>query len=253
MKYRTFGRLGWQVSALGFGAMRLPTIGGDPTQIDEAEATRMIRYAIDHGVNYIDTAYPYHGGNSERLLGRILQDGYRERVHLATKMPCWMVESAADFDRFLDEQLARLQTDHLDLYLLHGLRAERWQKVRDLGVREWAERKMAEGKFRRLGFSFHDSFETFKQILDEYDGWGMCQIQYNYMDEQHQAGVRGLRLAASRGLAVVVMEPLRGGLLAGSPPANVQALWDAAPVRRTPADWALQWLWDQPEVSVVLS
>ncbi|MCX7671691.1 MAG: aldo/keto reductase [Anaerolineae bacterium] len=253
MQYRTFGRLGWQVSALGFGAMRLPTIGGDAAQIDEAEATRMIRYAIDHGVNYIDTAYPYHAGNSERLLGRILQDGYRERVHLATKMPCWMVESAADFDRFLDEQLARLQTDHLDLYLLHGLRAERWQKVRDLGVREWAERKMAEGKFRRLGFSFHDSFAVFKQILDEYDGWAMCQIQYNYMDEQHQAGVRGLRLAAARGLAVVVMEPLRGGLLAGPPPASVQALWDTAPVRRTPAEWALLWLWDQPEVSVVLS
>jgi predicted aldo/keto reductase-like oxidoreductase len=253
MKYRTFGRLDWQPSALGFGAMRLPTIGGDAAQIDEPEATRMIRYAIDHGVNYFDTAYPYHQGHSERVLGRALGDGYRARIKLATKMPAWLVKSADDFDRFLDEQLERLQTSSIDFYLLHGLRAERWQAVRDLGVREWAERKIAEGKIGRLGFSFHDSFEAFNQILDDYDGWAMCQIQYNYMDEEHQAGVRGLHLAAERGLAVVVMEPLRGGLLAGPPPASVQALWDAAPVQRAPADWGLQWLWNQPEVSVALS
>lgn len=253
MKYRTFGRLDWQPSALGFGAMRLPTIGGDAAQIDEPEATRMIRYAIDHGVNYFDTAYPYHQGHSERVLGRALRDGYRERIKLATKMPAWLVKSADDFDRFLDEQLEKLQTPFIDFYLLHGLRAERWQTVRDLGVREWAERKIAEGKIGRLGFSFHDSFEVFSQILNEYDGWAMCQIQYNYMDEQHQAGVRGLHLAAERGLAVVVMEPLRGGLLAGPPPASVQALWATAPVQRAPADWGLQWLWNQPEVSVALS
>jgi len=253
MQYRTFGRLDWQPSALGFGAMRLPTIGGDSAQIDEPEATRIIRYAIDHGVNYVDSAYPYHGGNSEIFLGRALKDGYRERIKLATKMPCWLVNSADDFDRYLDEQLARLQTASIDFYLLHGLRADRWQTVRDLGVREWAERKIAEGKFRHLGFSFHDSFEVFSQILDGYDGWAMCQIQYNYMDEQHQAGVRGLHLAAKKGLAVVVMEPLRGGLLAGPPPENVQALWASASIQRTPADWALQWLWDQPEVSVALS
>ena len=213
-------------------------------QIDEPEATRIIRHAIDHGVNYVDSAYPYHGGNSEKFLGRALQDGYRERIKLATKMPAWLVKESADFDRYLDEQLARLQTASIDFYLLHGLRAERWQTVRDLGVREWAERKMAEGRIGRLGFSFHDSFEVFSQILDEYDGWAMCQIQYNYMDEQHQAGVRGLRLAAEKGLAVVVMEPLRGGLLAGPPPESVQALWASAPVQRTPADWALQWLWN---------
>ncbi len=253
MKYRTFGRLAWRPSALGFGAMRLPTLGGDSAQIDEPEATRMIRYAIDHGVNYFDTAYGYHQGNSERVLGRALQDGYRARVKLATKMPAWLVKSADDFDRFLDEQLAKLQTPFIDFYLIHGLRAERWQTVRDLGVRAWAERKIAEGKIGGLGFSFHDSFEVFSQILNEYDGWAMCQIQYNYMDVEHQAGVRGLQLAAERGLAVVVMEPLRGGLLAGPPPASVQALWDAAAIRRTPADWALQWVWDQPEVSVALS
>lgn len=253
MKYRSFGRLEWQASALGFGAMRLPTIGGDAAQINEPEATRMIRYAIDHGVNYLDTAYPYHQGNSERFLGRALRDGYRERVKLATKMPSWLIKSADDFDRYLDEQLERLQTSAVDFYLLHGLRAERWQVLRDLGVRGWAERKIAEGKIRHLGFSFHDSFAVFSQILNEYDGWTMCQIQYNYMDEQHQAGVRGLRLAAERGLAVVIMEPLRGGLLAGPCPESVQAVWDAAPIKRTPAEWALQWLWNQPEISVVLS
>jgi predicted aldo/keto reductase-like oxidoreductase len=253
MKYRTFGRLAWRPSALGFGAMRLPTLGGDSAQVDEPEATRMIRHAIDHGVNYFDTAYGYHQGNSERVLGRALRDGYRARVKLATKMPAWLVKSADDFDRFLDEQLEKLQTPFIDFYLIHGLRAERWQTVRDLGVREWAERKIAEGKFSRLGFSFHDSFEVFSQILNEYDGWAMCQIQYNYMDIEHQAGIRGLHLAAERGLAVVVMEPLRGGLLAGPPPVSVQALWDTAAVRRTPADWALQWLWNQPEVSVALS
>ena len=213
----------------------------------------MIRTAIDCGVNYIDSAYPYHRGNSEMFLGRALKDGYRERVKLATKMPCWQVKTADDFDRYLDEQLARLQTSSIDFYLLHGLRAERWQAVRDLGVREWAERKIAEGKIQHLGFSFHDSLEVFSQILDEYDGWAMCQIQYNYMDEQHQAGVRGLHLAAEKGMAVVVMEPLRGGLLAGPPPESVQALWASTPTQRTPAEWAFQWVWNQPEVSVALS
>ena len=232
MKYRTFGRLAWRPSALGFGAMRLPTLGGDSAQIDEPEATRMIRYAIDHGVNYFDTAYGYHQGNSERVLGRALQDGYRARVKLATKMPAWLVKSADDFDRFLDEQLAKLQTPFIDFYLIHGLRAERWQTVRDLGVRAWAERKIAEGKIGGLGFSFHDSFEVFSQILNEYDGWAMCQIQYNYMDIEHQAGVRGLHLAAERGLAVVVMEPLRGGLLAGPPPATSTSTEAATGTRR---------------------
>jgi hypothetical protein len=233
--------------------MRLPVINNDAAQIDEPLATAMIRHAIDNGVNYFDTAYFYHRGNSEVVLGRALKDGYRERIKLATKMPAGLVKTADDFDRFLDEQLERLQLPAIDFYLLHGLRGERWTAVRDLGVREWAERKIAEGKIGHLGFSFHDSFEVFSQILSEYDGWAMCQIQYNYMDEQHQAGVRGLRLAAEKGLAVVVMEPLRGGLLAGPPPESVQALWATAPVRRTPADWGLQWVWNQPEVSVALS
>ena len=261
MQYRTLGRLDWRPSALGFGAMRLPTIGGDAAQIDEPAATRMIHYAIDHGVNYIDTAYPYHRGSSEMLLGRVLKDGYRKRVKLATKMPCWLVKEREDFDRYLDEQLARLQTGKVDFYLLHGLNSTRWLAMRDLGVLDWAERAIAAGRISYLGFSFHDTYETFQEIVDAYDGWAFCQIQYNYLDENHQAGTRGLEYAADRGLGVVVMEPLRGGLLAGNAgqrqgkglPPSIQAFWDSAPVRRGPAEWALQWLWQKPSVSLVLS
>ncbi|MGE5597766.1 MAG: aldo/keto reductase [Bacteroidota bacterium] len=248
MQYRTFGKLGFQVSALGFGAMRLPTEGG---RIDEAEATRMLHRAIERGVNYVDTAYPYHGGTSETFLGRALKDGYRERVRLATKMPSWLIQSAGDFDRYLDEQLARLQTDYVDFYLLHSLNKGSWQKLRDLGVCEWAEKAIGQGRFRYSGFSFHGDRDAFRQIVDEYD-WAMCQIQYNYMDVENQAGIGGLRYAAAKGLAVVVMEPLLGGKLVGPPP-SIQAVWDSAARKRTPAGWALHWLWNQPEVSCVLS
>ena len=253
MQYRRFGKLGWQASALGFGAMRLPLIDRDPAHIDESEAIRMIRHAVDRGVNYLDTAYPYHKGQSEVVVGKALQDGFRERVHLATKMPLWLVKSPDDFDRYFDEQLARLQTDYLDFYLLHGLRTERWQALQPLKVFEWAEKQIRRGRIRHLGFSFHDNFDLFREIVDAYDGWTFCQIQYNYMDEEEQAGVRGLRYAAGKGLAVIVMEPLRGGMLATTPPAPVQAIWDADSRRRTPVEWALQWVWNQPEVSLLLS
>jgi predicted aldo/keto reductase-like oxidoreductase len=248
MQYRKFGQLDFKVSALGFGAMRLPTADD---KIDEAEATKMLHYAIDHGVNYVDTAYPYHGGESEAFLGRALKDGYREKVKLATKMPSWEIETADDFDKYLDIQLERLQLETIDFYLLHSLNKNHWPKLRDLGVREWAEKAIADGHFRHLGFSFHDDYDTFEQIIDEYD-WPMCQIQYNYMDVENQAGVKGLKYAASKGLAVVIMEPILGGKLVGPPP-SIQAIWDSAAKKRAPADWALQWLWNQPEVSVVLS
>ena len=251
MQYRKFGKLGFEASALGFGCMRLPTAGGRENIIEE-EATRMVRYAIDNGVNYLDTAYPYHGGNSERFLGRALKDGYRERITLATKLPCRMVKVADDFERFLNEQLERLQIEHIDIYLLHGLRTDRWTKVRDLGVLEWAEGAKADGRIGHLGFSFHDELPVFKEIIDAYDDWVMCQIQHNYMNIDHQAGTKGLRYAASKGLAVVVMEPLLGGKLV-NPPEQVQQIWDTAETKRSAAEWAFQWLWNQPEVAVALS
>jgi predicted aldo/keto reductase-like oxidoreductase len=231
--------------------MRLPTSGGHE-HIDEAEAARMLHYAIEHGVNYIDTAYPYHGGNSEPFVGRFLQQsGYRERVRLATKMPSWKIEEAGDFDRYLGEQLESLRTDHIDFYLLHALKEEWWHKLRGLGVLEWSEGARSDGRIGQLGFSFHDKYPIFKEIIDAYD-WAFCQIQYNYMDIDNQAGTQGLEYAAAEGIAVVIMEPLLGGRLV-APPEPIQQIWSRAPLKRTPADWALQWLWNRPEVAVVLS
>jgi hypothetical protein len=232
--------------------MRLPIKGDDSSNIDEEEATKMVRHAIDNGVNYVDTAYPYHSGNSELVVGKILQDGYRDKVRLATKLPCWLVEKPADFDKYLNEQLEKLQTDHIDYYLLHAMNKKRWEKMYNLGALDWAEKAIADGRIHYLGFSFHDDFDAFKQIVDAYDKWTFCQIQYNYMDIKNQAGTRGLRYAASKGLAVVIMEGILGGRLT-NPPEPIQELWKTAPKERSAPAWALRWLWDQPEVSVVLS
>jgi predicted aldo/keto reductase-like oxidoreductase len=254
MQYRKFGKLDWQVSALGFGAMRLPVLGGDQSKIDEAEAIKMIRYAADNGVNYIDSAYLYHMGQSEVLVGKALKDGYRNKMKVATKLPARMVEKAEDFDRILGEQLKKLDIGMIDFYLLHGLDKTGWTKVRDFGVLKWAEKQMAQGKIGRLGFSFHDSFDVFKEIVDAYDNWVLAQILYNYMDETEQAGRKGVEYAVSKGLALVVMEPLRGGKLAKDPPpAPVVKVLKEAKRQMRGVEWALQWVWNQPEVSLALS
>lgn len=253
MKYRKFGKLDWEVSALAFGAMRLPIVDSEQSKIDESEAIKMIRHAIDNGVNYVDTAYPYHAGNSERVVGKALLDGYREKVKLATKSPVWMVEKRDDFDTYLNEQLEKLQTDHIDFYLLHGLNRGTWPKIKDLDVIDWAEGAIADGRIRHLGFSFHDNLETFKTIIDDYDKWVFCQIQYNFMDIEHQAGMEGLQYAAERGVAVVVMEPLRGGSLTRKAPDAVAEVWKRSPTERSQAEWALLWLLNQPEVTTALS
>jgi len=252
MKYRNFGRVDFKPSALGFGAMRLPILDGDPAKVNAPLAIEMIRYAIDHGVNYVDSAYGYHRGNSERVVGKALRDGYREKVRLATKLPCHLINKYEDFDKFLNEQLEKLQTNHIDFYLLHGLGEERWPRVRDLDVISWAKKKLDEGKIKHLGFSFHDELSLFKEIVDYYD-WEFCQIHYNYMDRNYQAGTEGLRYAASKGMGVVIMEPIAGGRLAIEPPEGLRAIWREGHHRWKPAEWALQWVWDQPEVSIVLS
>lgn len=247
MRYRRMGDL--NVSILGLGAMRLP-LKADGKKIDKRETDRMIRYGIERGINYIDTAAPYHDGRSEEVVGKILSAGLRDKVLLATKLPCWLVQTAADFDRLLQEQLRKLRTDRIDVYLLHALFTERWEGVRRLGVLDWLEKKKAAGVIGRVGFSFHDNFEVFKQILNAYDKWDMCQIQYNYMDEDFQAGTLGLRLASARNVPVVVMEPLRGGFLA-APPASIRSLFDEADLH--PVRAALRWLWAKPEITTVLS
>ena len=252
MQFRKFGQLDWKPSALGFGCMRLPLAGEKPSDIDEIETAKMLEYAIDQGVNYLDTAYTYHGGESERFLGKFLHNGRRDKVKLATKLPSWLIKTSADFDKYFDEQLEKLQIDHFDFYLLHSLNNQSWSNIKELGVLEWSEKAISDGRIGYLGFSFHDNYEAFKEIIDAYDKWTFCQIQYNYMDIVNQAGTRGLRYAASKGLAVVIMEPILGGRLV-EPPSPVKTIWDTADTHRAPADWALQWLWDQPEVSLVLS
>jgi hypothetical protein len=251
MLYRKVPKTGDKLSILGFGYMRLPAnaSGGG---IDEERAIRQLRSAIDHGVNYVDTAPAYHLGRSEQVLGRALEDGYRKKVRIATKLPPWSVRSRGDMDLILDGQLATLRTDHIDYYLLHSLTKESFPRLKRLGVLEFLDAARKDGRIRNAGFSSHADLATFREIVDSYD-WTFCQIQYNYLDEQGQAGTEGLKYAHERNLAVLIMEPLRGGNLAGAIPDEIQEIWDASLVKRSPAEWALRWVWDHPEVTCVLS
>jgi uncharacterized protein len=249
MLYRKMPKNRDELSILGFGCMRLPIKDG---KIDEERATQQVRYAINNGVNYIDTAWPYHMGESEPLLGRALSEGYREKVKLATKLPSWTVKSHEDMDRILNIQLERLRTNHIDYYLVHGLVGALWDKMEKLNVLDFLERAKKEGRIINAGFSFHGSIDDFKRIVDAYP-WEFCQIQYNFLDEKNQAGTEGLEYAAKKALGVIIMEPLRGGKLTNPIPPSVQDLWNESPVKRTPAEWALRWIWNHPEVTVVLS
>lgn len=250
MLYRKMLKNGDELSILGFGCMRLPL--KEDGMIDEQRARKQVHYAIDHGVNYIDTAWPYHMGKSEPFLGWALADGYREKVKLATKLPSWMVDSREDMDKFLNAQLERLNTDRIDYYLIHGLAGSLWEKLKKLGVADFLEKAKADGRIVNAGFSFHGSGEDFRTIVDEYD-WDFCQIQYNFLDEKNQAGTEGLEYAASKGLCVIIMEPLLGGNLARMVPPAIEEIWNEAKEKRTPSAWALRWVWNHPEVTVVLS
>lgn len=282
MQYRDFGGIGFRPSVLGFGAMRLPQLADGTAatdaafaRIDVETADSMLRRAVEAGVNYVDTAYPYHDGASERWLGHALrvvaaelfgpgEDGLarlRLQLRVATKLPMFRVQSHDDCERYFSEQLERVQLDSVDFYLLHGLRAGSVDKLREYGVLEWAEKALADGRIGHLGFSFHDQYPVFEEVVEATDLWEFCQIQYNYMDEEFQAGTRGLEYAARKGLGVIVMEPLRGGRLSRRPPEAVAALWTAANARRaaageaprTPVEWALQWVWSHKDVSFLLS
>ena len=253
MQYVPFGKLGFEVSRLGFGAMRLPTVAQDDgKQVpDVPRAVALIRAAIDGGVNYVDTAYPYHGGESEKIVGMALKDGYRERVKLATKLPCWAVKTRQDMDRLLDEQLGKLQVPYVDFYLLHALSRERWEKMKSLGVLEFLDSAVKDGRIRYPSFSFHDEYPVFETIMNSYD-WRMAQIQFNYLDTEHQAGLRGVELAEKRGIPLVVMEPLRGGALA-NPSADIQAIIDTYPEKRSAVEWAFRYVGDFSQVATILS
>ncbi|QHQ61409.1 aldo/keto reductase [Anaerocolumna sedimenticola] len=250
MKTRVNQKNGDNLSILGFGCMRFPTRGGS---IDEPRATAMVRDAIAKGVNYFDTAYIYHGGKSESFLGSALAGGYRERVKIATKLPPFMVNKLDNAKKIFATQLSRLRTGYIDYYLLHMLTDKpMFDRLNSLGVLEWMEQLKAEGKIRNIGFSFHGSKADFEKIVKAYP-WDFCQIQYNYMDENNQATKDGLQLAASLGIPVIVMEPLRGGKLVNNLPGEVIKTFNKYDDKRSPAEWALRWVWNHPEVNVLLS
>ncbi len=248
MRYRT-GRHGEKLSQLGYGCMRFTRSAGG---IDLRKAEAEVMEAIRSGVTYLDTAYIYPG--SEAAVGEILRrNGCRDQVYLATKLPQYLVRSAKALDRYFDEELKRLRTDHVDFYLMHMLAdVNAWERMRSYGIEDWLAGKKASGAIRNAGFSFHGNTETFLRVLDVYD-WDFCQIQYNYMDEHTQAGRRGLEAAGARGLPVIIMEPLRGGRLASNLPESARKLLEDDGRGWSPAEWGLRWLWDQPAVSCVLS
>ncbi|SCZ03858.1 aldo/keto reductase [Alkaliphilus peptidifermentans] len=243
MKYRINPKNNDKLSILGFGCMRFPR--------DEKEVEKQIIYAIENGVNYFDTAYIYP--NSEAVLGRVLAKGYRDRVKIATKLPPYLIKKYEDFDKIFNEELSRLQTDRIDYYFIHMLSdVNTWHRLVNIGILRWIEEKKQKGQIINIGFSYHGGREEFISIIDEYD-WEFCMIQYNYIDENNQASKSGLQYAAAKGLPVMVMEPLRGGKLVTNLPKEVYKIWDKAYLKRSPAEWAFRWIWNHPEVTVVLS
>ena len=254
MQYRNFGKTDLKVSILGFGTMRLPTTTGKMDEhVDEAEAIRMLRHGIDSGINYVDTARPYHGGLSEKVVGKALRDGYREKVAVATKLPTWEIDGKKTADRIFDEQRADLGVEKIDVYMLHTLQRSFWPIVQKHKLIDWIVKKKEKGQIGCIGFSFHDDLAFFKEIVDAFDGWEFCQLQYNYVGETVQAGTPGLEYAKEKGLAVIVMEPLLGGVLANPPGKMGELLASAKGKKFDPVDLALRWLWNKPEVAVVLS
>ncbi len=248
-----FGKLGFDVSRLGFGMMRLPTMknGQGENVVNRDLAINMVRKAVDNGVNYVDTAYGYHGGESEIVTGLALKDGYREKVKLTTKLPQWLVNESKDMDRLLDEQLKKLDVPYLDFYLIHSLRREAFEKMQSLNYKEFLDRAKRDGRIRHAGFSFHDDKDAFIDIIDDYD-WDLAQVQINYLDDEAQATAEGIRYAGRKGVSVVCMEPLRGGALV-NPPQEILDTINANPRGYTPVEWAFRYVGNYPEIVTILS
>lgn len=249
MEKRRMEKLGIETSLLGFGCMRFPVTPDG--KIDRERSQKMLDNAIDAGVNYIDTAYPYHDGESEPFVGEALQKYDRDSFYLATKMPIWLIQSREDAQRIFAEQLSRLRTDHIDFYLLHAIGKESWEKIKKLGIVEYCEELQKEGKIRYLGFSFHDGYDAFEEII-RYRNWDFCQIQYNYMDTQEQAGDRGYALAKELGVPLVIMEPVKGGSLANFSD-DINEKFRSMEPEASIASWALRWVGSHPGVKVILS
>ena len=254
MLYRKLGKTNKDVSILGMGAMRLPIKNNDYGHVDEEKSSEMLKYAIDNGINYIDTAYPYHNGASEKFLGDFFENNPQnlEDTFIASKMPSWLIESQKDMYYYLDQQLNSLKMDTIDFYPLHSLKPDYWENLVNNDVFEFLDRAKEDGKINYAGFSFHGEIDLFFEVIDSYD-WDICQIQLNYMDEHYQAGVEGLKYAKSQNLGTVIMEPLRGGCLTRNIPEDVQELWDMADDPKSPAEWGFRYLWDYEEVDIVLS
>ncbi len=254
MHYRQTKNGEEKISALGFGCMRFPTEGDERENIKGQKTAEMLDYAIENGVNYLDTAWFYHGGESENFLGNYLQQrNDREELYIATKLPSPLIEKEEDLDCYLEKQLDKLQLDYIDFYLLHSLTEERWENLKKFQVTDWLLQKREEGLINYLGFSFHDEYPLFTEIIDHFSGWDFCQIQYNYLDTEYQAGEKGLEYARQKGLDVIVMEPLRGGLLARKPPEEIADIWSESSRDVSPAARALEWLWNDERISLVLS
>jgi len=249
MQYRTNPKNGQPLSALGYGCMRFTKKGG---AIDQEKANRELKRALELGVNYFDTAYIYPG--SEEALGKFIETYHcRDQLCIATKLPQYRVRKTEDFDAFFNEELKRLKTDYVDYYLMHMMNdAQSFERLCKLGLKEWIAAKKASGAIRNVGFSFHGGTLQFKSLIDAWD-WDFCQIQFNYMDEHAQAGIDGLNYAHEKGLPVIIMEPLRGGRLVNRLPEEAKKIFAGYRVKRTPAQWAFRWLWDQKEVTCVLS
>jgi predicted aldo/keto reductase-like oxidoreductase len=255
IKYRKFGKLDWEVSVLGFGVMRLPSPAGDPAGMDEDEIFKMLRYAIDGGVNYLDMGYPYDPAAHERLvrlLGRALGEGYRRKVKIAAGLPPYLVDASKGLQPYLDNWLEWLQTDRLDFFLFGGIDRNTWPRLQEAGALNLAEEALAGGRVENIGFAFHDYYQTLREVLDDYDNWTLCQFQYSYMDIDHHPGAGGIRYAAGKELAVVVTEPLKGGRLTKEPPEAVAAVWAEAPQERPLHEWGLRWVWNHPEVATAV-